>query len=305
MDLDTYYALATKRNLGIVSEAEQQKLRHARIAIIGMGGGGGIYLTTLTRMGIGHFNIADFDAFNIVNINRQAGAMQSTIGRPKTEVMAEIAQDIHPGVEIKRFDHGIGEHNVEEFVHDADIVIDAVDVFAQPARKLLYQTARRLGKPVLFSAPLGLSATLGVFTPEGMSFEEYFDIREDMDAFEHMIAFLVGLGPAGSHLKYMDLSRVEPSEQAGPSSAAAISMMAGVVGAEALAILLNRRAPFAIPRYAQFDPYLGVYKTGRLIWGNRGPIQRLKRWLVTRKFGGQMQKFNDAGFEPLPTENTP
>lgn len=301
MDPDQYYALATKRNLGIVSPEEQQKLRNARVAILGMGGGGGIYLTTLTRMGIGHFNIADFDAFSVVNTNRQAGAMQSTIGRPKTEVMAEIARDIHPGVEIKRFDHGIGEHNVEEFLRDVDIVLDAVDVFAQPARLLLYQTARRLGKPVLFSAPLGLSATLGGFMPDGMTFEDYFDIREGMSPFEIMIAFLVGLAPAGTHLKYMDLSRVEPSEQAGPSSAAAISMMAGVVGTEVLVILLNRRAPVAAPLYTQFDPYLGVYKRGRLRWGNRGPLQRLKRWLVARKFNALTHKFNDAGFEPVPT----
>jgi len=302
MNADEYYALATKRNLGIVSPEEQQKLRNSRIAIVGMGGGGGIYLTTLVRMGIGRFNIADFDAFSIVNTNRQAGAMQSTIGRPKTEVMAEIARDINPSIEIRRFDNGINEQNIEDFLHDVDIVFDAVDVFAQPARLLLYRTARRLGKPVLFSAPLGLSATLGVFTPDGMSFEDYFDIREGMTPFEIMIAFLVGLAPGGTHLKYMDLSRVEPAEQAGPSSAAAISMMAGVVGVEALALLLNRRPPVAAPIYTQFDPYIGVYIRGRLRWGNRGPIQRLKRWLVARKFAGQKQKFNDAGLEPLPKE---
>ncbi len=303
MTPDEYYALATKRNLGIVSPEEQQQLRRTRIAIIGMGGGGGIYLTTFARMGIGHFNIADFDAFSVVNVNRQAGAMQSTIGKPKVEVMAGIARDIHPGVDVTCFDHGIGEHNVEAFIANADIVIDAVDVFAQPARQLVYRTARKFGKPVLFSAPLGLSATLGVFMPDGMTFEEYFDIREGMDAFQHMVAFLVGLGPAGTHLNYMDLSYVEPAEQAGPSSAAAISLMAGVVGAEALAILLKRRPAFAIPCYAQFDPYMGVYKTGKLRWGNRGPLQRLKRRLVEKKFGAIRHKFNDAGFEPLPTKS--
>lgn len=301
MNPSEYYALATKRNIGIVSPEEQQKLRRSKVAIIGMGGGGGIYLTTLARMGIGRFNIADFDEFSIVNTNRQAGAMQSKIGRPKVQVMDEIARDINPSIDIKQFNKGIGEHNVEEFIRDADLVIDAIDVFAQPARQLVYNTARRLGKPVLFSAPLGLSATLGVFMPTGMSFDEYFDLREGMSPFECMVAFFVGLGPAGTHLKYMDLSRVEPAEQAGPSSAAAISLMAGVMGTEVLVMLLNRRPPVAIPVYTQFDPYVGVYKRGRLRWGNRGPIQRFKRWYVARKFRAQIQKFNDAGFEPLPS----
>jgi len=300
MNHDEYYNLATKRNLGIVSPEEQQKLRDSRVAIVGMGGGGGIYLTTLTRMGIGHFNVADFDEFSVVNINRQAGAMQSTIGRPKTEVMAEIAADIHPGVEIKRFNHGINEKNIEEFLQDVDIVLDAVDVFAQPARLVLYRTARKLGIPVLFAAPLGFSGTLGVFMPDGMTFEDYFDIHDHMSPFEIMIAFIVGLAPAGTHMSYMDLTRVEPSEQAGPSSAAAISLIAGIISTEALVVLLNRRPPAAAPAYSQFDPYKGVYKRGKLRWGNRGPIQRLKRWLVARKFKSMMHKFNDAGFEPLP-----
>ena len=133
MTPDEYYALATKRNLGIVSPEEQQQLRRTRIAIIGMGGGGGIYLTTFARMGIGHFNIADFDAFSVVNVNRQAGAMQSTIGKPKVEVMAGIARDIHPGVDITCFDHGIGEHNVEAFIANADIVISAAYFFRDDA----------------------------------------------------------------------------------------------------------------------------------------------------------------------------
>ena len=98
MTPDKYYRDATKRNIGIVSRAEQDVLRGARVGIVGMGGAGGIYLTTLVRMGIGRFHISDFDTFSVVNINRQAGAMSSTIGRPKAEVMAEIARDIHPGV---------------------------------------------------------------------------------------------------------------------------------------------------------------------------------------------------------------
>lgn len=300
MHTDEYYNLATKRNIGIVSQREQERLRLSRIAIIGMGGGGGIYLTTLTRMGIGNFSIADYDTFSTVNVNRQAGAMHSTLGRPKVEVMAGIARDIHPGVEIRRFDHGIGPHNVEEFVADADIVLDALDVFAMPARQLIYSTARTYGKPVIFSAPLGFSVTLAVFMPNGMTFEEYFDLREGMGTFEAMVSFIVGLGPAGLHLKYMDLGRVEPAEQAGPSSAAAVSLMAGVVGVEIAALLLERRAPFAIPRYMQFDPYLGVLKRGRLPFGNRGPMQRVKRWLVEHKFAALRRKFEDAGFEPLP-----
>ena len=294
---DDYYQLATKRNLGIVNESEQQTLRRARVAIPGMGGAGGIYLTTLVRMGIGHFHIADMDTFSTVNINRQAGAMQSTVGRLKTEVMAAMARDIHPGVDIKTFDQGIQADNIEDFLRDVDVVVDALDVFAMSARLLLYRTARRLGKPVLFAGPLGLSATMAVVMPGGMSFEDYFDIRDGMTPFETLIAFIVGLAPAGTHWKYMDTTRVQATDHAGPSSAASLSLIAGVMGVEVLVLLLGRRAPLAVPAYSQFDPYLGTYKRGRLRWGNRGPLQRLKRWLVARKFRDQAPAFDRANWQ--------
>ena len=67
------YDAAFSRNIGWVTEAEQATLRRKRIAIAGMGGVGGGHLLTLARLGIGAFNIADFDTFDIVNFNRQAG----------------------------------------------------------------------------------------------------------------------------------------------------------------------------------------------------------------------------------------
>ena len=300
---DEYYQTATKRNIGIVSRDEQDKLRQARVAIVGMGGGGGIYLTTLVRMGVGHFHIADFDTFSVANVNRQAGAMSSTIDRPKAQVMAEMARDIHPGVDIQPFDSGLGPHNVEEFLGGVDLVLDAIDVFAQPARLLLYQSARRLGIPVLFGAPLGLSATLGGFAPDGMRFEDYFDIREDMQPFDIMMRFIVGIAPKGRHWTYMDSSHVAPEDQTGPSSAAAISLVAGLVCTEALVAILKRRPLTVAPKFLQFDPYLGRYWRGRLRWGNRGPMQRLKLWLAAKKFGPLAQEFNKAGFQRLPTND--
>lgn len=300
MTPDAYYALATSRNLGIVSREEQATLRRSRVAIVGMGGAGGIYLTTLTRMGIGRFSIADFDTFSVGNMNRQAGAMSSTVGRPKTEVMAEIARDIHPGADIREFPGGVGPHNIEDFLEGADAVLDAIDVFAQPARLLMYRTARRMGIPVLFGAPLGLSGTLGVFTPDGMTYEDYFDLRDDMSPYETMMRFIVGLAPKGRHWTYMDSTHVDPHAQTGPSSAAAISLIAGMVATETLVALLKRRPLRAAPAFCQFDPYLGTFVHGRLRWGNRGPLQRLKLHLVDRKFAGMRAEFDKAGFQALP-----
>jgi len=91
-------------------------LRHKRVAIAGMGGVGGVHLLTLARLGIGAFHIADFDVFDLVNFNRQAGAAVSTLGQPKTQVMAGLAKDINPEVDVKVFSEGVSEHNLSEFL---------------------------------------------------------------------------------------------------------------------------------------------------------------------------------------------
>ena len=71
MDFD--YEEALSRNLGWVTEAEQALLRGKRVAIAGMGGVGGSHLLTLTRLGIGAFNLADFDRFEDVFTHNHEG----------------------------------------------------------------------------------------------------------------------------------------------------------------------------------------------------------------------------------------
>lgn len=287
MDHNEYYNLAVTRNIGLVTMEEQNKLKSSRVAVAGCGGLGGRQLVDLARMGIGSFNIADFDEFSIKNVNRQVGATASTADRPKVEVMAEMVKDIYPGADVAVFSEGITPENVDEFVSNSDLIVDAVDFFAMPARLMLHRCARKHGKPVVLAAPLGFSGTLSVFMPDGMTFEEYFDINDDMELFDQLIAFTVGMVPRGTHWGYMDTSKVDSSDHAGPSLSCACSIAAGMLTSEALIILLNKRPPMAVPHYAQFDTYRCLYRTGKLRWGNKGPLQRLKRFIAARKFADQ------------------
>jgi hypothetical protein len=260
--------------------------------VAGLGGVGGIHLVTLARMGVGKFNLADLDTFGEVNMNRQYGANAKTIGRPKVEVMAEMVRDINPDVEIRIYDKGVQPENAVEFLQDADAVVDAIDFFAIKYRLLLYRTAEQLKKTVFFSAPIGHSGTLHVFSPESMSFFDYYDIRDDMTPFDKLVAFSIGLTPKGTHWKYMDLSRVDLNSHAGPSLSSACDISAGLLTTEVFAHLLKRRPLNVAPAFMQFDPYRGLYRRGRLLFGNKGPLQQFKRWLVARKFQDQAAEFN-------------
>ena len=85
------YEVAFARNLGLVSDVEQARLKNARIGLPGLGGVGGAHLQALARMGIQHFHLADPDLFEVVNFNRQLGATMETVGCRKADVIAEVA----------------------------------------------------------------------------------------------------------------------------------------------------------------------------------------------------------------------
>src|SRR5689334_23654968 len=101
------YDIAFSRNLGWLSRDEQHALRGKRVAIAGLGGVGGIHLLTLARLGIGRFHLADFDRFDLANFNRQSGATVATLGEPKVDVLARMARDINPDVELTLFPEGV------------------------------------------------------------------------------------------------------------------------------------------------------------------------------------------------------
>ncbi len=286
MTSEGFYREAFQRNIGILTEEEQDRLRESTVAIAGLGGVGGLYLMTLARMGIGRFHIADGDTFEIANINRQYGATVENAGKNKALAMASMARSINPTIEIRVWEEGIDEGNVEAFLEGVDVVLDGIDFFAIEERRLLFKKARQKGIFAITSAPIGFGSTLQIFSPRGMDFDDYFSIRDDMDYVEKLIAFAVGLTPRPLHLRYMDLRRVDLSRKKGPAIASSCTLCASLVATEVLNILLKRRRIRAVPCYIQFDPYRMIYRKGYLPLGGRNPLQALKRWLLRRKVKG-------------------
>ncbi len=276
------YDEAFSRHRGLLTAAEQQKLANSRVAILGMGGVGGIHLVTLARLGIGAFHIADPDRFELANFNRQYGATRESLGRSKAAVMAGVAQSINPNVQLRLFPEPINAANVGAFLEGLDVVIDGVDFFAIEVRRLVFREAQRRGIWALTAGPLGFSAAWLVFSPTGMSFDKYFDLRDSMSRLDQLIAFGLGLAPRGTHLQYLDLSQLDIASKRSPSTALACHVCSGVAAAEVAKILLGRSPIRPAPWYFQFDAYRQVFRKGRLFFGNRHPWQRLKRWWLRR-----------------------
>lgn len=269
------YATAYSRNIGWVTTQEQGKLRQARVAIAGLGGVGGAHLLTLCRLGISQFNIADFDTFDVHNINRQAGASMPHMGQPKLDTMARLAHDINPEIDLRLYPQGVQPDNVDDFLRDVDVYVDALDFFALPARRMVFAKCREKGIPALTAAPLGMGVAFLYFSPQGMSFEDYF-LVEGQPQQEQYARFIAGLSPAMLNRDYLVAPEaVNFAEKRGPSTIMACDLCAGVMGTSVLKVLLGRGDIKAAPWGMQFDAYHQKLKHTWRPFGNANPLQRL------------------------------
>lgn len=258
------YNLSFSRNIGILTSAEQEKLSQSTVAIAGLGGIGGTTLVTLARMGVGRFRLADFDRFDYVNINRQYGARVDTRGQLKCEVLADEVKRINPLAEVEIFPDGFTSENGNAFLEGADLAVDAIDFYAIETHLQFHRQTREHGLYTLMGSPVGFSACLQVFDPQGMSLEEYCDIKPDMSGLEKQLRYSCGLVPELAHIDYFDVSlgasNTDFLSRVGPSLGSACGLAASLVAAEAVIILLKRRPPLAIPHTFQFDPYTFRYE---------------------------------------------
>lgn len=306
-DFQFDYMTAFGRNLGWVTQAEQQILRAKKVAIAGLGGVGGSHALTFARLGIGHFHLADFDRFDLANMNRQAGAFISTIKARKCAVIASMVTDINPEAQITDFPDGIGEDTIDTFLDGADLFVDGLDFFVLDIRRKVFARAYELGIPAITAAPLGLGVAWLLFMPGKMSFEQYFQFG-NLPSKRQYVNFMIGLAPKALHRSALvDPSRVNFSKKSGPSTNMACQMASAIVGSEAIKILLKRGAIKAAPHYHQFDPYKGRFTSGHTFGGNAHPLRRIKCSLAARwidKIAPKTPPIVDSADEDAPLLKT-
>ncbi len=111
----------------LVGQKGSQKLAQTSVAVIGLGGVGSYSAEALARSGIGKFILIDFDVIEPTNINRQILALQSTIGKPKVELMQQRIRDINPKAEVIIYQEVLDGNNQERLLEGAEYCVDAID----------------------------------------------------------------------------------------------------------------------------------------------------------------------------------
>lgn len=166
------YQKMFERNLGILTGKEQQKLKNARLLIIGCGGIGGTVAIILARSGIEKFTLVEFDDYDYSNINRQIGSFQSTIGKNKAKVIAKQIKDINPDAKVKVYPRLLTHDEIKPLINEADVVFPAADDLAFSI--FVFKDCQELRKPALLVIPAGTWANVSVILPDRPSVETLF-----------------------------------------------------------------------------------------------------------------------------------
>ena len=131
-----------------------ERLSGCHVAVLGLGGVGSWCAEALARSGIGRLTIADNDCFSYTNINRQLGALHSTVGLSKVSVTEKRLRDINPDIELRSMEYRYEASSSHLFFDSRyDFIADAIDTVS--AKLHLIENAHNLGIPIISALGTG------------------------------------------------------------------------------------------------------------------------------------------------------
>ena len=139
----------------LIGRENLNKLQNSHVIVFGLGGVGGFVVEALVRGGVGELTVVDYDTVDITNLNRQIIALESTIGKDKTEVIKERALSINSKIKIHPIKEKYSSETRDIFFKDKtyDYIVDAVDLVS--AKLDLVQTAAEKNIPIISSMGTG------------------------------------------------------------------------------------------------------------------------------------------------------
>ena len=157
----------------LFSEPGLHRLMSARVMVVGIGGVGSFTAEALARSGVGYLRLVDFDKVCITNVNRQLHAMKGTVGKVKSEVMAERLRLIHPTATIDAEPVFYNASSSDALLTpDLDFVVDAIDNLTAKAHLI----ATCVGKGIPIVSSMGAAARMD---PTQIETGDLADTRKD------------------------------------------------------------------------------------------------------------------------------
>lgn len=142
------------RTENLIGKAALQRLSLSRVAVFGLGGVGGHVVEALARSGVGSLLLVDNDTVSVSNINRQIIALHSTVGKQKTQVMAQRVKDINPAIQVETRDTFFLPETADSFDFSCfDYVVDAIDTVS--GKIALIEKCKAVNVPIISAMGAG------------------------------------------------------------------------------------------------------------------------------------------------------
>ena len=147
-----------------VDIAGQERLRQARVLVIGMGGLGSPVAMYLAAAGVGHLVIVDFDRVDLSNLQRQIVHRTADLNRPKVESAQDTLLALNPLVRVSRIGYALEGEELMNQVRSADVVVDASDNL--PTRFAINEACVRAGTILVSGAAIRMEGQVMVYRPD-------------------------------------------------------------------------------------------------------------------------------------------
>ncbi len=139
----------------------QEKIKKAKILVIGLGGLGTFSSLLLAETGVGYLRVVDRDLVEKTNLHRTPLYSESDLDRAKVEVAADRLKQLNPSITIDTHATHLGRNNIDSLLDGIDLVIDALDNFE--TRRIVNEACIRKGIPILFCGVSARSGNISVF----------------------------------------------------------------------------------------------------------------------------------------------
>lgn len=148
-----------------IGDSGQEKLKNAKVLVIGAGGLGCPILQYIATAGVGTIGIVDFDKIEIHNLHRQILYTENQVGKPKAITAKSVLESLNPLISITAFEEKLTIENAVEIIQDFDVIVDGCDNFA--TRYLVNDTCVTLRKSLVYGSILKHEGQLAVFNHNG------------------------------------------------------------------------------------------------------------------------------------------
>jgi len=148
-----------------IGNSGQDKLKKAKVLVIGAGGLGCPVLQYIATAGVGTIGIVDFDKVELHNLHRQILYTENQVGKAKATTAKSVLEKLNPLITVIAFEEKLTTENAAQILQNFDVIVDGCDNFE--TRYLVNDTCVALGKSLVYGSILKFEGQMAVFNHKG------------------------------------------------------------------------------------------------------------------------------------------